>query len=71
MIVSLDPNKKKMKDFYDVMKENGDIDKDTKYDIADYIDTSIYEDALKYLIEEGENAEIYEKLLEEFEVNNK
>lgn len=71
MIVSLDPNRKKMEDFYEVMKENGDIDKDTKYDIADYIDTSIYEEALKYLIEEGENAEIYEQLLEEFEANNK
>ena len=55
MIVSLDPNKKEVSDFYDVMKENGDIDKDTEYDINDYIDTSIYEDALKNLIKEGKD----------------
>ena len=71
MIVSLDPNKKKVSDFYEVMKANGDIDADTKYDINDYIDTSIYEDALKNLIEEGEDTDVYEKLLEEFEANNK
>ncbi len=53
------------------MKENGDIDKDTEYDINDYIDTSIYEDALKNLIKEGKDKDIYEKLLTEFEANNK
>ena len=52
------------------MKANGDIDANTQYDINDYIDTSIYEDALKYLIAEGENKDIYETLLEEFEANN-
>ena len=71
MIVSLDPNKKKVSDFYDVMKANGDIDADTEYDINDYIDTSIYEDALEALIERGEHADLYEELLKEFEENNK
>lgn len=71
MIVSLDPNRKKVADFYEVMKGNGDIDAGTEYDINDYIDTSIYEDALKALIEEGSDKDIYEKLLQEFEVNNK
>ncbi len=71
MIVSLDPNKKKVSDFYEVMKENGDISADTKYDINDYIDTSIYEDALKALIEEDNDKELYEQLLAEFEDNNK
>lgn len=71
MIVSLDPNKKKVSDFYDVMKANGDIDADTEYDINDYIDTSIYEDALQNLIKEGKDKDIYEKLLTEFEANNK
>lgn len=70
MIVSLDPNKSKVSDFYDVMKANGDIDAETEYDINDYIDTTIYEDAVKELIEEGENKEIYEQLLVEFEENN-
>lgn len=71
MIVSLDPNKKKVSDFYDVMKANGDIDAGTEYDINDYIDTSIYEDALKNLIKEGKDKELFEKLLTEFEANNK
>lgn len=70
MIVSLDPNKKKVSDFYEVMKANGDIDANTEYDINDYIDTSIYEDAVKALIDEGENVEIYNQLLTEFEANN-
>lgn len=70
MIVSLDPNKKKVSDFYEVMKANGDIDANTEYDINDYIDTSIYEDALKALVDEGENVEIYNQLLTEFEANN-
>ena len=70
MIISIDPNKKKVADFYEVMKANGDIDAETEYDINDYIDPSIYEDALKALIEEGENVEIYEQLLEESRENN-
>ncbi len=70
MIVSMDPNKKKVADFYEVMKANGDIDADTEYDINEYIDTTIYEDALKNLIERGENTDLYEELFKEFEENN-
>lgn len=70
MIIYIDPNKKKVADFYEVMKSNGDIDAETKYDINDYIDPSIYEDALRSMIEEGENVEIYEQLLKESGENN-
>lgn len=70
MIVSLDPNRAKVSDFYEVMKANGDIDAETTYDINDNIDTTIYEEALKALIDEGENKEMYEQLLTEFEANN-
>ena len=70
MIVSLDPNKKKVSDFYDIMKANGDIDADTEYDINDYIDPSIYGDALKAMIDAGENTDIYQQLLTEYEANN-
>lgn len=70
MIVSLDPNKKKVSEFYDVMKANGDIDADTEYDINDYIDTTIYKDALQNLIDAGENKDIYEKLMKEYSKNN-
>lgn len=70
MIVSLDPNRAKVSDFYEVMKANGDINAETTYDINDNIDTTIYEDALKALIDEGENKEMYEQLLTEFGANN-
>lgn len=70
MIVSLDPNKKKVSDFYEVMKANGDIANDTEYDINDYIDTSIYQDALQLLIDAGEDKELYEQLMKEFLKNN-
>lgn len=70
MIVSLDPNRAKVSDFYEVMKANGDIDAETAYDINDNIDTTIYEEALKALIDEDENKEMYEQLLTEFEANN-
>lgn len=70
MIISLDPNKKKVVEFYEIMKANGDIDASTSYDMAEYIDTDIYENALQSLIERGDNTELYERLLEEFEENN-
>lgn len=70
MIVSLDPNRKKVADFYEVMKGNEDIDPETPYDINDYIDTTIYEDALKNMIKIGDNKDLYEKLLTEYEENN-
>lgn len=71
MTVSLDPNKNKMIDFYEVMKANGDIDANTPAKIEDHIDTSIYEEALNILIERGENKDLYEKLLQESKENNK
>ena len=71
MIVSLDPNKKKVSEFYEIMKANGDISADTEYDINDYIDISIYEEALQELIDEGANDSLYRGLMEQFEVNNK
>ena len=70
MIVSLDPNKDKVEEFYEVMKENGDIDADTIYDIADYIDTSIYVEALQTAAARETDQEIYAKLLAEYQKNN-
>lgn len=70
MIVSLDPNKNKMMDFYEVMKGNGDIDAATTYDIADYIDSTVYKDALDIMLERDVNAEVYSQLLTEYEANN-
>ena len=70
MIISLDPNKKKVVDFYEVMKANGDIDASTPYDMADYIDTTVYESALNIMLERGTNEAMYQQLLKEFEEND-
>lgn len=70
MIVSLDPNTNKVLSFYETMKGNGDIDPNTPYKMEDQIDSSIYRDALQVLLDRGENAAIYERLMEEFEINN-
>lgn len=54
MIISLDPEKEKVAEFYEIMKANGDISADTEYDINDYIDESIYEEALQEVKDAGE-----------------
>ena len=71
MIISLDPCRNKIIEFYETMKKNGDIDKNTPYDIADHIDGSVYTDALKELIRRGDNPSLYQRLLDEYDVNNR
>lgn len=51
MKISLNPNKKAVVDFYNTMKQIGDIDSNTKYDISSYVETSIYEKALAVMTE--------------------
>lgn len=70
MIVSLDPNKNKVVEFYETMKANGDIDPATSYDMADQVDTGIYKEALDALLERGGNDELYTRLMQEYEANN-
>ncbi len=70
MVISLDPNKKRVSDFYDVMKANGDIDAYTTYDINNNIDVTIYQDALKELMERDGSDTILQTLYKEFEQNN-
>ena len=71
MRVSLDPNKNKVLSFYELMKDNGDIDPETEYDMADHIDTSIYEDALTEMLEREPDSEVFQALAEEFAQNNR
>lgn len=70
MIVSLDPNRKKVVDFYEVMKANGDIDPKTKYRMDDHIDISIYRYALAEMAKREPDNQLYKRLAEEFEENN-
>lgn len=70
MIISIDPNKNKVVEFYEIMKANGDISPDTEYAMEEHVDTSIYEDALKIMIDRGSNKEIFTQLMNEFKINN-
>lgn len=71
MIIDPDPCTKAVADFYETMKLNGDIDKDTAYDIKDYMDTTIYENALQVLMEREPDNELWSNLYKSFEEKNK
>lgn len=70
MIVSLDPNRNKVVDFYQTMIDNGDIAAGNGNDMASHVDSSIYYDALEQLIERGVNPQLYEQLMEDYQRNN-
>jgi len=70
MVVDLDPSTTAVADFYETMKLNGDIDKETTYDINDYMDTSIYETALNTMIERDADNTLWSDLLETFKTKN-
>ncbi|MEG1537594.1 MAG: hypothetical protein RR387_04850, partial [Clostridiales bacterium] len=71
MIVSLDPNRNKVLDFYQVMKDNGDINAATKYDMNDQIDITIYEDALNEMLSRQPDHPDLQQLMKEFVMNNR
>lgn len=71
MIVDLDPSTNAVADFYETMKLNGDIDAETTYDINDYMDTSIYENALLIMMERDADNTLWSDLYESFEKKNK
>lgn len=71
MIIDLDPSTKSVADFYETMKLNGDIDAETTYDINDYMDTSIYENALQIMMDRDADNTLWKDLYESFEQKNK
>ncbi len=66
--LSPNPDKKNTAEFYDAMVEVGYAD--GAVNIEDYIDTSVYEDALNELLEEDPDNEVYQTLLEESNETN-
>ena len=70
MVPILDPCLHKIVELYQIMKDNGDIDADSQYDIVDKVDITIYRDALEEMILRKPESELYKKLLEEYKVNN-
>lgn len=71
MKISMDPAKNRIDDFYQVMKENGDIPKNSEWDLEKAVDTSIYEDALKEMQKRQPEDELWTQLMQEFETNNR
>lgn len=70
MRISLDPNKNKVCEFYEIMKANGDIDANTPYQMEDHMDTEIYKTALEELMKRDKDNTAYQEMMEEFEANN-
>lgn len=71
MIIDLDPSTNAVADFYETMKLNGDIDDNTEYDINDYMDTSIYENALLIMMERDADNALWSDLYTSFKKKNK
>lgn len=70
MVPTLDPARSRVEELYQAMKENGDIDADTPYDIGEQVDISIYKDALDQVIKREPDSPVFARLLEEYAGNN-
>ncbi|UWG97610.1 MAG: ABC transporter substrate-binding protein [Candidatus Dehalobacter alkaniphilus] len=70
MKISLDPNKNRVCEFYEIMKANGDIAANTQYMMEDHLDTTVYQDALNEMIKRDPNNTLFTGLMDEFKVNN-
>ena len=70
MKISMDPNKNRVCEFYEIMKANGDIDANTKYAMEDHVDITVYESALNEMIKRDPNNTMFTQLMDEFKVNN-
>lgn len=70
MIIELDPYTDAVCNFYEVMKETGNVDSTTECKMEDHVDSTIYKKALDIMIERGENTEFYNGLLETYKEHN-
>lgn len=65
---TVDPNKNGVIKYYNLLKEFNYIDSDVK--IEDHIDTSLYEEALKEILQREPDDPIYQQLWTDYEKNN-
>ena len=70
MSFEMDPYTDDVKAFYGNMIDNGDIEDANKDLIDEHLDSTIYKAALDELASRGENADMYEKLLESYAQHN-
>ena len=66
MRITMDPGREKVLEFYQVMKDNGDIDANTPFGMEDAIDTSVYRDALDRALERWPNDRNLQRMKAEF-----
>lgn len=70
MVIELDPYTDATCNFYEVMKETGNIDATTEFKMEDHVDSTVYKKALDTLIERGENVDFYNGLMETYKSHN-
>lgn len=71
MKISMDPAKDRVQDFYQVMEENGDIPKDSQWNIEKAVDSSIFEEALDIMLKREPEEALWQDMKKEFEENNR
>lgn len=70
MVVTLDPAGKRIREFYEIMKANGDIDPDTPWPVDRAIDTSVYSEALSVMQDRYPGDPVLEELRRKFALEN-
>ncbi len=70
MKITMDPVKNRIQDFYEIMDANGDIPKDSKWNLKEAVDSSIYEEALNAMLERESEEALWQELRKDFEENN-
>lgn len=70
MKITLDPAKDRIEDFYEALKDNGDIDAATPHNVADSVDNTIYKDALDEMQKRYPDDAALAALRESFTRNN-
>lgn len=70
MVIELDPYTDATCNFYEIMKETGNIDANTECKMEDHVDSTVYKKALDTLIERGESVDFYKELLEVYKTHN-
>lgn len=70
MKITMDPAKNRVQDFYEDMKQNGDIPEDSQWDVEKNVDTTIYKDALEEMISRYPDDQKFQDMMSEFDGNN-
>lgn len=70
MVVTLDPAQRRIRDFYEIMKANGDIDPGTPWSVDRAIDTSVYSEALSVMENRYPDNPIFKELRGRFALEN-